>query len=317
MEYKTLRVQLTERCNLGCLFCCHEGTKADYSILNDRNIATFIMACKDCLKIERVKFTGGEPLIHEKDGGSIFNIIRLVNEKYCSDIKFSVVTNGSVRVPRDITDSLTSWIENPNLDVTLSLPVPPKIEYFELYHNLTCRGSRNNFQNLCNAFSLASSYTRKKTKINYVLCKGVNDSVEIITEMINLALHSKGSIVLRFLETATNRTNNNEGQLQKYVVSSTDFDSLLHQTPYNIECLSNTRSHKLYRVSRANYETEIKLIKFFCSNECMQCPNDKTSIWLTPDGFVKNCSYHHISEEIKEWTYRKLYQLLYDSFGSN
>lgn len=51
---KTLRIQLTEECNFNCVYCCHEGTKNEFSILKNRNLEAFIRAAYDVLGIKRV-----------------------------------------------------------------------------------------------------------------------------------------------------------------------------------------------------------------------------------------------------------------------
>ena len=107
---KTLRIQLTEECNLNCVYCCHEGTKNEFSIIKNRNLESFIRAANDVLGIKRIKFTGGEPLEYDED------ICKLIENVNRPEIQYSIVTNASHY------DKFMSLLENfPNTEITVSL----------------------------------------------------------------------------------------------------------------------------------------------------------------------------------------------------
>ncbi|MDD4482965.1 MAG: GTP 3',8-cyclase MoaA [Methanoregula sp.] len=80
-----LRISLTSRCNLSCIYCHAEGEKNPESEMSaDEIIAIMQTAAK--FGIRSIKFTGGEPLIRP----DILQIIRAVP----NEIEASITTNG-------------------------------------------------------------------------------------------------------------------------------------------------------------------------------------------------------------------------------
>ena len=294
---RTLRIQLTEKCNLRCLFCCHEGTACSYNIIKDDNIVNFIQACHATYGIQRVKFTGGEPLLH--DG----SILKILNQCRNLKINWSIVTNAT-----DF-NKMKTLLDVDNLDVTVSLPVPLSSDW-ELYWKITHSDkshARDYFDNIKETISYAVNHSRK-IKINYVLCKGYNDSEEQITEMIDFARKSK-CIDLRFLETVVNDTNDKDNRMKNYRVTEKEFVEKIKDLGYGIEIDDSHRSHILFNLEDG---TQIRFVRFFCYSDCHKCPEDKTSIWLTPTGGVKKCAYRSHSDFVQDWTYASLHKMLFN-----
>jgi len=80
-----LRISLTSRCNLSCIYCHAEGEKNPESEMSaDEIIAIMQTAAK--FGIRSIKFTGGEPLIRP----DILQIVRAVPK----GIEASITTNG-------------------------------------------------------------------------------------------------------------------------------------------------------------------------------------------------------------------------------
>ena len=83
------RISLTEKCNLKCKYCMPKGFCAKNSNeLSDEQIKNIIKALLD-LGINKIRFTGGEPLMRK-------NVIELLNE-VCSlaPIEWAITTNGT------------------------------------------------------------------------------------------------------------------------------------------------------------------------------------------------------------------------------
>lgn len=298
---RTLRIQLTDECNLRCVFCCNEGTKNAFSIIKDKNLVRFILACYDVLGIKRIKFTGGEPLEYD---GSIPNIIKCVNR---SDIAYSIVTNAT-----NYTAFNNVMSSDSNIEATISLPVPPSIEYAHLYKKIT--GAYDEVKAMREVFRCIDYLMEKKKrfKINYVLCNGKNTDEQLIGKMIDY-INDKPNIQLRFLETAVNTTNNKNNRMSQYVFSVKDFENILVKLGYGDSVrnkIYDSRSYSEYKINNS----KIKLIKFFCDISCVECPQDKTSLWLTSTGTIKRCSYLPSSSPINDWRYEKIAKQLEKEF---
>lgn len=290
---KTLRIQLTEECNLNCVYCCNEGTKNDFSILKNRNLESFIRAAYDVLGIAKVKFTGGEPLKYDED------LCKLIEKVNRPAIQYSIVTNATHYAKfRELVDNYS------NTEITISMPVPPNDRYLPSFKNITgAINERAAFHNLLNCIEYMLE-SKKTFKINYVLCRGMNTSDTCIKEIIEYAKQHQ-RIELRFLETVVNSTNNRHGRMSRFVFTHRDFEKTLEDLGYG----ENVRNKRDDRRSSCIYDIDgypIKFIKAFCGNSCEDCPEDKTSLWLTSTGCVKKCSYRSFSLHIENWQYEKI-----------
>ena len=70
--------------------------------------------------------------------------------------------------------------------------------------------------------------------------------------------------------------------------------------------VSDRRSSCIYNIDGC----VINFIKFFCDNSCEDCPEDKTSLWLTSTGHIKKCSYRSSSLPVNNWQYNRIAQVL-------
>ncbi|MFZ0005097.1 MAG: GTP 3',8-cyclase MoaA [Methanoregula sp.] len=80
-----LRISLTSRCNLSCIYCHAEGEKNPDAEMNAREIIN-VMNVAAQFGIRSIKFTGGEPLLRP----DLLEIIRAVP----ADVESSLTTNG-------------------------------------------------------------------------------------------------------------------------------------------------------------------------------------------------------------------------------
>ena len=80
-----LRIALTPRCNLNCIYCHHEGeVKPDGEISDDMVASVTRAAAK--LGVRSIKFTGGEPLLRHDLAGLI--------REMPQELNLSLTTNG-------------------------------------------------------------------------------------------------------------------------------------------------------------------------------------------------------------------------------
>ena len=85
---ESIRVAVTQRCNLNCIYCHNEGQIEASQEMTPEEIEK-ILSIASKLEIREVKFTGGEPLIRN-------DIIKIVEAggKYMQDV--SMTTNGTL-----------------------------------------------------------------------------------------------------------------------------------------------------------------------------------------------------------------------------
>ena len=60
----SLRISITNRCNYDCIYCHHEGNINSSEEMSVETISNIVHAASD-MGVDKVKFSGGEPLIRK------------------------------------------------------------------------------------------------------------------------------------------------------------------------------------------------------------------------------------------------------------
>ena len=112
--YKELRLSITPRCNMKCVYCHNEGNKN--CINNDMHLETIVKIVDSAVKcgVERVRLTGGEPPIHN----DIIEMCRILKRDY--KLYLGINTNATKY------DTLMYLVENSLVD-----EVVVGMDYFE------------------------------------------------------------------------------------------------------------------------------------------------------------------------------------------
>ena len=171
------RISLTEKCNLKCKYCMPKGFCAKNSNeLSDEQIKNIIKALLD-LGINKIRFTGGEPLMRK-------NAIGLLNE-VCSfaPIEWAITTNGTT-LKNDALALKKAGIKH----INISLDTLDSQDY------KTLTGSY--LKNAVDGFYAALDAGFETIRINAVLIKGISEK-----QIENLAkITLKHNVDVRFIE---------------------------------------------------------------------------------------------------------------------
>jgi GTP 3',8-cyclase len=262
-----LRVSLTDRCNLRCIYCmpekgveklCHED------ILRFEEVVKIVSAFSK-LGIRKVRYTGGEPLILKDIEKIIYETSRLSG---IEDI--SVTTNGML-----LADMVPSLKEAGLKRVNISLDTLKE----DRYSRITRGGS---IKKVFDAIERCIAYGITPVKINVVVIKGIND--DELGDFIKLTKDMP--IEVRFIELmpiGEGRRYFQEGHMSSEEILST------HQGLFPV----STNEHKtaeLYKLKNA--KGTVGLISPVSCKFCSSC----NKIRLTSVGTIKPCL--HSSEEI-------------------
>ena len=153
-----LRVSVTQRCNLRCIYCHAEGEKSPEAETPLSDIREILRVAAS-LGIRSVKFTGGEPLVRE----DILDIVRAVPR----GLESSMTTNGILlkRYARDLREAGLSRI-NVSLD-----SLDPAC-----YRDIT---GHDRLSEVLEGIDAALGAGLTPIKLNMVVLKGINeDEVE-------------------------------------------------------------------------------------------------------------------------------------------
>jgi GTP 3',8-cyclase len=149
-----IRISLTPRCDLKCIYCHREGEVKPGAELSKDDVAE-ILRIAAYFNIRSVKFTGGEPLIRK----DIIEIIRSVPPS----MESSMTTNGThlAALARDLKDA---GLKRVNVSVD-------SINH-ETYQKIT--GS-DKLRDVLEGITTAIDVGLTPIKLNMVVLKGIND----------------------------------------------------------------------------------------------------------------------------------------------
>lgn len=177
---RVLRISITDRCNLRCIYCMPEsGVKlASHEDLLSYEEIIIIAHAAILLGFKKIRVTGGEPLVRKGLAGLIENISRL------NPWDIALTTNGVLLAgcARELKDA--------GLDrITVSLDTLKKDRFEKITR-------RPGLEQVLAGIDAAKEAGLAPVKINTVIVRGIND--DEILEFVRFAQEKK--IELRFIE---------------------------------------------------------------------------------------------------------------------
>jgi cyclic pyranopterin phosphate synthase len=267
-----LRVSVTDRCNLRCIYCMPEQgveKKAHEDMLRFEDIIQVVRAAS-ILGIKKVRYTGGEPLVMKDIDKLIYETSKL---ERIEDI--ALTTNGV------LLDDMAEVLKKAGLKrVNISLDTLDKNKF----RYVTRIGDLNK---VLSGIDKCLSLGMKPVKINTVLMKGINDG-----EIDNfISFIKENPVEVRFIELMPI----GEGA-KLYEKSKMSFKEVLCDHPELISLRSRPGSTaEMYTLSGAKGK-----IGFISPISCKFC-SDCNRIRLTSTGTIKLCLHSEHEESIREY----------------
>ena len=159
-----LRISVTDRCNLRCVYCMPEdgiGLMSHYDILSYEEILTIVKAAAQ-LGINRVRLTGGEPLVR----AGVADLVEMITD--IGTIKDIAMTTNGVLLAKYATELKEAGLDRVNISLDTLKP--------ERFYEITRCGK---LEDTLNGIKAAEEAGLNPVKINMVAMAGVNDD-EII-----------------------------------------------------------------------------------------------------------------------------------------
>lgn len=260
-EHNYLRISLTDRCNLRCLYCMPHNDMQFMpggNLMSAHEIETFakIFIAKGVTKI---RLTGGEPLMR-KDAGTIIQKLGLL------PIELTLTTNGYF---------LDQYFETLKKAGVCSLNISLDTLKKERFTAMTQRDSFDRiWQNIQTAITLGF-----KIKINVVVVKNHNE--DEINDFIKLTKDLP--IHIRFIEFMPFADNN--WQLDKTVAFAQILEIIGTQNQFEKISDAKNDTSKNFRLEDA--KGTFAIISSVTNPFCDTC----NRIRLTADGKIKNCLF--------------------------
>ncbi len=254
-----IRIALTKRCNLSCIFCHGEGEPP--GVDNGREITLQdiddMLCVAEGLGITKVRFTGGEPLMRE----DITDIVKCAS-KYMKDISLS--TNGILLGPiaQDLKDAGLHRV-----NITLNTLNPA------VYESIS---GINAHEQVMRGIEGAYNANLLPIKLNMVMLQCNYRELE---EMIKFL---KGGMVLQLIELISPREHESTNFYKENYVDISPIEKYLETIAISVKERAKHRRKKYF------LPQEVEVVhSMHNSSFCQNC----TSIRVTSEGFIKKCLF--------------------------
>ena len=246
-----LRISLTPKCNLNCIYCHAEGEVAPKSLMSAEDIGEIMRVAK-LFEMRSIKFTGGEPLMRT----DLVDIVSMVPE----GMEASMTTNGTIleRLAQDLKDAGLSR-------VNISLDSLRHDRYKEV-------AGKDCLSDVLAGIDAAIAAGLTPVKLNVVLMEGINnDEIQDFIEFAGKREH----IILQFIELM------DEFRNCPYHMELTALEDELQHTAKTV-VTRRMHHRKKYCLEGA----EIEIVRPMHNTEfCAFC----NRLRVTSDGFLKPC----------------------------
>ena len=158
---RDLRVSLTDRCNLRCTYCMPaEGMQwqAPDTLLTDDELVRLTRIAVQLCGIERVRLTGGEPLIRRSVANVVAGIAALTSRP-----EISITTNGLL-IDKFLPELIEAGLDRVNVSLDTLRP-----DRFKLLSR------RDGLDRVLAGLAACCAAGLTPVKVNSVLIRGVND----------------------------------------------------------------------------------------------------------------------------------------------
>ena len=250
----SLRISITNRCNYNCIYCHHEGDTNSRGEMSVGIISDIVHAASG-MGVNKVKFSGGEPLMR-KDFGDILSSLPKLRD-------VSATTNGTFLKAR-AQDLKDAGLDRVNISLDSLDP--------QIYSFIT-NGNSNALNVVLDGIHSAVDAGLTPVKLNMVLLKGINDNE--IYEMLDFTRTYNGQVILQLIELM----DFNDVSCYQINANSIEKDLRLHADKILVRTMHR---RKKYIIDGA----EVELVRPIDNSEfCANC----NRLRVTADGKLKGC----------------------------
>jgi len=252
-----LRITITHECNYKCFYCHMEGEGRSEELLTADDVARLVRVGK-VLGIDKVKLTGGEPLLRH----DIVDVVKAISGAGVTDL--AMTTNGSL-----LRGCVAELVEAGLKRVNVSLPSLKK----EVFEKIT---GVDVLDEVMEGLLKAKDFDIKPIKLNTVLLRGLNDRE--VWDLMEFA--GRHDFILQVIELEplgiTNELYN------KYHTPLDAIEKWLENRAVKVEERRDMQKRRQYDLGHV----KVELVKAVNNPEfCMHC----TRLRVTADGKLKPC----------------------------
>jgi GTP 3',8-cyclase len=255
----SLRISITNRCNVKCFYCHHDGIVAHDYEMTSEEIYRVAKIAKE-IGIDKIRLSGGEPLIRD----DIVDIVQRLSSLNFKDI--SITTNG-VLLTKYADELVYAGLNRVNVSFDTLNP--------DTYKFIT---KRDYLENAKEGIKRAVKAGLDPVKVNMVVMKGINH--DEIWEMFQFC--KKYGIVLQLIELLKTENCEELEFLDDYHYDMNPLEEKLSEMSTKVKTRAFMQDRKKYFVDGG----EIEVVRPMDNTQfCKNC----TRLRITPEGKIKPC----------------------------
>ncbi|WP_048189689.1 GTP 3',8-cyclase MoaA [Methanobacterium sp. SMA-27] len=255
----SLRISITNRCNVKCFYCHHDGIVAQDYEMNPEEIYRVAKIARK-IGVDKIRLSGGEPLIRE----DVVDIVRRLSHLKFRDI--SITTNGTLlgKYAKALVDA---GLNRVNVSFDTLNP--------ETYKFIT---KRDYMELAKDGIKKAVEAGLNPVKVNMVVMKGINHTE--IWEMFQFC--RKNGVVLQLIELLKTENCEEAEFLEEYHYNMNPLEEELRKISSNVKKRAFMQDRKKYFIDGG----EIEVVRPMDNTQfCKNC----TRLRITPEGKIKPC----------------------------
>lgn len=266
-----VRIAVTSACNLRCTYCLKNEEESNQRIDQlDAGTITNMIGVLAEMGIRKVRFTGGEPLLHPE-------IVELVRRaKTTPSIDTVKLTTNGLLLDRYLDELADAGLDGVNLSLD-SLDA-------DKFRRIT---RRDRFASVRAALDRLLDMPEMAVKLNTLMLRGINN--DEIPDFVELT--RQHNVTVRFMELQP-FDDQQIWRTGKFMGAEMIREQLLKHYP-QLEALTG-RDTEHYSFRLAGYQGSIAIIPAFSRNFCSSC----SRLRITADARAVSCLYHQESIDL-------------------
>lgn len=266
-----VRIAVTNACNLRCTYCLKEETESPrHTQQLDTGAASSLIALLAGMGIKKIRFTGGEPLLHP----DITEMVRTAGRTPGIDT-VRITTNG-VLLDRHLDALMEAGLDGINLSLdTLNR---------ERFRSIT---RRDQFEKVRKVLDRMLDTPGLSVKLNTLLLRGINS--DEIPAFVDLTRNF--DLTVRFMELQP-FDDHQIWRTGRFMGAEMIREHLFSTFPELVSITGTATEHYSFRLP--GHKGSIAIIPAFSRNFCSSC----SRLRITADGKMVSCLYHQESIDL-------------------
>ena len=255
----SLRISITNRCNIQCFYCHHDGMLNSKEEITSDEIFQIAKVAKN-LGVEKVRLSGGEPLVR-------FDIVDIVGKLNTLNFKDISITTNGIFLDKYAEDLVKAGLKRVNVSLDTLKP--------ETYKCIT---KKDYLSEVKNGILKSVDVGLYPVKINMVVMKGINDNE--IHDMFSFC--KDNGLILQLIEILETDNCEDNNFNEKYHFDMTPLEKEFTDLASEVTVRKFMQDRKKYFIDGG----EVEIVRPMDNTKfCENC----TRLRITPEGKIKPC----------------------------